>query len=112
MRFYLPTEEKGRLLSHDGAARLFVRIGCPAIMACQRCNETGALLVDFIGGATLEIYSGERELEFGKYLHLSDNARAWLGLIAMREAERKRKAQEAASAAIGPDCHKERPLAA
>jgi len=112
MRFYLPTEPFARTLSHDGAARLYIRIGCPAIMACQRCEETGALLVDFIGGATLEIYSGERELEFGRYLHLSANARAWLGLVKAREAERKRKAAEAAAAALGPDCHKERPLAA
>jgi len=112
MRFYLPTEPFARTMSHDGAARLYIRIGCPAIMACQRCEETGALLADFIGGATLEIYSGERELEFGRFLHLSDNARAWLGLVKARETERKRKAAEAAQAALGPDCHKERPLAA
>ena len=112
MRFYLPTEPFARSLSHDGVARLYIRLGCPSVMACQRCNDTGALLVDFIGGATLEIGSGERELEFGRYLHLSANARAWLGLVKAREAERKRKAQEQAQAAIGPDCHKERPIAA
>lgn len=81
MRYYVPSADSFASFGSDGAARTLVLRGLPYAMAWQRCSESGALLIDFSDGSTLEIASGERDATNGTALDNKANAKAWLASI-------------------------------
>lgn len=95
MRYYTPNVETVRATSSDAFAFAYMARNCPAIIDCQRCYDTGSLLVDFVDGSTLEISNGEREAHSGQYLHGETSARLWLHELKL---ERNRRIIDAIAA--------------
>ena len=78
MRYYIPASESAPATSSDAFAFTYMARACPSAIDFNRCPDTGALLIDFIDGSTLEISNGEREAHSGTFLHHTYNAKAWL----------------------------------
>ena len=78
MRYYIPNNESARATSSDAFAFTYMNRACPMAIDYNRCPDTGALMIDFVDGSTLEISNGEREANIGTFLHTTHNAKAWL----------------------------------
>lgn len=88
MIYYTPNNETVRPIGSDAFAFAYMARNCPAAIDYSRCFDTGALVIDFVDGSTLEISNGEREAHNGVYLHGVGNAKAWLASL---KAERNRR---------------------
>lgn len=121
MRYYIPNSNEARNVSPDCVALAYKERRFPAIVDCQRCLDTGALIVDCIDGSTIEIGNAESTVikyDTGKIdangeaifstssmlLHLESNLRVWLAHLqythnAMLVANATAKARAMAQAA-------------
>ena len=108
MRLYTPTSEVAAIRSSDAIARHYVLNGYAKVARFDRCDDTGALLVDFTNGHTVEIYNGERESHTGVALDRPSNFTAWLASIRRNRANEIRDELTKAADAIAEESGKAR----
>ncbi len=123
MRYYIPNAEFASNVSADAFAKAYEKRACPLPIDAYVCLDTGALLIDFVDGSTVEIGNGEAvtvRYNTGKrdahgdfiyslstmLLHLESNARTWFAYLAhernlrlIEQAERSRAIERERSAA-------------